>query len=96
MLLKSFMALKYFKMFQSEILRFISVIFFTFVFRFIYVLTWIYLYPFFFFKFSFEQQNFFYLIRILRFFNVTALSLKRYYIIQICKSLTCVANCRNA
>lgn len=80
------------KMFRSKILRFISVIFFTFVFRFIYVL---YLS---FFIFSFEQQNYFifHLVRILRFFKVTTSSLKRYYIIQICKSLTCVANCQNA
>lgn len=89
------MALKYFKMFQSEILRF------TYQYRsnlslFFFKHFWLVLYlPFLFFHLNNRIAFFFISFEFYDFLNVTS-SLKRYCIIQIYKSLTCVANRRNA
>lgn len=90
------MTLKYFKMFQSESLRFtyqyrILFHFLTFLIRFIYTF-YIYL---FFFHLNNRIASFFISFEFCDYLNVTS-SLKRYCIILIYKSLTRVANRRNA
>lgn len=61
-----------------------------------FVLFMFYIYLFLFFHLNNRITSFFISFEFYDFFKVTTSSLKRYYIIQICKSLTCVANCQNA